>query len=167
MLGSMPSCAAAASMSSLSVSEGVLMSSMTPDDNVIIHTVQRESSHSEVHLETVSLPGMSSPDERSEIFKRNLLRVMAEQGLAAAQLSRMAGLNLRAVKDIEEGRVMSPKLSTVFALSKALNRDPGEMMGLGPRHRINEALAAFLSRYDEADQERFLSALAALSMAPK
>lgn len=93
--------------------------------------------------------------------------VMAEQGLAAAQLSRKAGLNLRAVKDIEEGRVVSPKLSTVFALSKALGRDAGEMMGLGPRHQIIEALALYLSQYDAADQERLLSALAALPAAPK
>ena len=105
--------------------------------------------------------------DESETFRRNLLRIMAERGLKAAQLSKLAGLNPRAVKDIEEGRAASPKMSTVFALAKALDADPAEMMGLGARVRLRRDLVAFLERYDEADQERLLSALAALPQAPR
>lgn len=104
-------------------------------------------------------PGM----EESEIFRVNLLAAMRARGLKAAELSKMAGLNARAVKDIEERRTISPKLSTVFALSKALNEDPAEMMGLGPRQRLNKRLADFLGQYNEVDQERFLSALVLLN----
>lgn len=102
----------------------------------------------------------------SEIFRRNLLAAMAEEGLSAAALSRKAGLNARAVKDIEENRVRSPKLSTVFALSEALNRDPGEMMGLGKRPKVRADLAEYLSQYSEDEQERFLSALNLLPKRP-
>ena len=98
----------------------------------------------------------------SEIFARNLVAAIRETGTNNAELSRKAGLNARAVTDLLE-RVQSPKLSTVFALSRALGRDPGEMMGLGKRANIISGLADFLSQYDEADQERFLSALASLS----
>lgn len=97
-------------------------------------------------------------DENAK-FRDNLLSAMREQGMNAASLSRAAGMNARAVKDIEEGRVRSPKLSTVFALAKALNRDPGEMMGLGPRQKVQSDLADFLSQYSEEDQERLLSAI--------
>jgi len=105
--------------------------------------------------------------EESDVFRRNLLVAMAEKGLSAAELSRKAGLNARAVKDIEERRTVSPKISTVFALSRALDRDPGEMIGLGPRPALNGKLVAFLSRYSEADQERFLAALSLLPLPPR
>lgn len=98
----------------------------------------------------------------SEVFRANLLRLMAERGFKAAELSRRAGLNPRMVKDIEEERVASPKLSTVFALAKALGADPAEMMGLGPRNRLAPNLAEFLSQYDEAEQAQLLQALSAL-----
>ena len=99
----------------------------------------------------------------SEKFRESLLRLMVERGFSAAELSRRAHLNLRAVKDIEERKVQSPKLSTVFALANALGADPAEMMGLGARGHLAPALAKYLSRYPERDQERLLSALAALS----
>ena len=102
----------------------------------------------------------------SEIFRENLLRAMQEQRLTAAELSRLAGLNSRAVKDIEERRVVSPKLSTVFALAKALNRDPGELMGLGRRLAIKAELAEFLSQYSPEDQERLLSAIRSIPTPP-
>lgn len=82
----------------------------------------------------------------------------------AAELSRAAGMNDRAVKDIEEGRALSPKLSTVFALAKALGVDPGELVGLGPRPKIRGDLAAYLSQYSEEDQERLLVAIQALQL---
>jgi transcriptional regulator with XRE-family HTH domain len=104
--------------------------------------------------------------DESEVFRANLLAAVQARGLKAAELSRKAGLNARAVKDIEERRTVSPKLSTAFALARALGEDPGEMMGLGPRVLLRADLAAFLSRYDEADQARLLQALAALPSAP-
>jgi transcriptional regulator with XRE-family HTH domain len=104
--------------------------------------------------------------DESEIFRANLLAAIQARGLTAAELSRKAGLNLRAVKDIEERRTVSPKLSTAFALARALGEDPGEMMGLGPRVRLRSDLTEYLSQYDEADQERLLRALAALPSAP-
>lgn len=99
----------------------------------------------------------------SETFRRALMAVRKDRGISAAELSRAAGLNPRAVKDIEEGRAQSPKLATVFAIAKALNLDPGEMIGLGRRQNITQELADFLARYDEADQERLLAALAAIA----
>lgn len=102
----------------------------------------------------------------SEIFRQNLLRLMAERGLTEAALSKAAGLNARAVTDIREHRTASPKLSTVFALAQALQVDPGELIGLGPRHQLNAELAAFLSQLDQAGQERLLAVLAALPHAP-
>ncbi len=125
---------------------------------MINHILQRETSHSQCELDGVTRLGM----EESEIFRANLLRLMKERDLKAAPLSRKAGLNPRAVKDIEEGRSGSPKLSTVFKLAKALEVDPGEMLGLGPRRKIHPELAAYLEQYDESEQERILQALSFL-----
>lgn len=101
----------------------------------------------------------------SETFRQNLKRIRQEKGYSAAELSRAAGLNARAVTDIEEGRAQSPKLATVFALASALGTDPGEMIGLGPRPKVNQALADFLAQYDAVDQERLLTALRAIAPA--
>ena len=101
--------------------------------------------------------------DESQIFKANLQRIMADKGLKMAPLCRAAGLNLRAVKDIVDARSVSPKLSTVFALARALGEDPGEMMGLGPRVKLRKELADYLSQYDEDAQERILSALRTLA----
>lgn len=137
----------------------VMIGGHDADSNVIFHTLQRESSHSP----DASAPGKTPGMEESEIFRVNLLAAMRAAGLRAAELSKLAKLNARAVKDIEERRTVSHKLSTVFALSKALGRDPAEMMGLGSRPRLNKRLTDFLAQYSEADQERFLSALELLT----
>ena len=125
---------------------------------MIYHTMQREISHSQD-----CFPGGTtlSMDE-SATFRANLLKIMAERDVKAATLSRQAGLNARAVKDIEEGRVQSPKLSTVFAISRALGVDPGEMMGLGPRVTLRRELVEFLQQYSESEQAQILAALSAL-----
>ena len=128
-------------------------------DNVKYHRVQRESSH----LSKGEILPKPSAMTESESFRRNLLRLMSEKGLKAAELSRMAGLNPRAVKDIEEQRVTSPKLSTVMALARALQVDPAAMMGLRPMSKLRPELLSFLAQYDESEQEQLLSALAALS----
>ena len=131
------------------------------DANVIYHTSQAESSHFHMTPEGVNTLHMSE----SETFRASLLRIRQDKGISAAEVSRLAGLNARAVKDIEEGRAQSPKLATVFAIAKALDVDPGEMIGLGPRPQINQELADFLAQYDAKDQERLLVAL--VSIAPQ
>lgn len=131
--------------------------------SVIFHTLQRESSYSQA----LSRCGKFLSMNESEVFRENLLRIIAERGLPEAQVSTDAGLNRRAVTDIRERRTASPKLSTVMALAKALSVDPGELLGLGRRHRLNARLAAFLEQYSEDDQERFLDALAALPRSPR
>lgn len=107
----------------------------------------------------------SLPMDEGKLFRQNLLRLRTEAGVTAAELSRRAGLNVRAVKDIEEGRAQSPKLTTAFALARALGVDPGEMIGLGPRIKVRQDLADFLSQYSEVEQEQILSALSLI--APK
>jgi transcriptional regulator with XRE-family HTH domain len=127
--------------------------------NVIFHTRQAETSH----FPTGRGGGKPLHMDESEVFRANLLSLMAEKGFRAAELSKRAKLNPRAVKDIEENRVVSPKLSTVFALARALGADPAEMMGLGPRSRLVPALEAYLAQYDQSEQERLLQALSALA----
>lgn len=100
--------------------------------------------------------------DESEAFRANLLRIMEERGIKAATLSKMAGLNARAVKDIEEGRAKSPKVSTAFAIARALGEDPGVMLGLGPRVALRPELVAFLQQYDEDEQAQLVTALSAL-----
>lgn len=100
--------------------------------------------------------------KESDFFRASLEQLRRQRGLSAAGLSRLAGLNPRAVTDIEEGRADSPKLSTAFALARALGADPAEMMGLGPRVDLVPELAAYLAQYDESEQEQLLRALSAL-----
>ncbi|MGY6704607.1 helix-turn-helix transcriptional regulator [Roseinatronobacter sp.] len=68
--------------------------------------------------------------DESEVFRRNMLSFMKIRGLSAAGLSRKAGLNPRAVKDIEERRTGSPRLSTVFNLARALEVPVEVLLGL-------------------------------------
>lgn len=102
----------------------------------------------------------------NDTFRRNLIAAIEKDQLKPATLSKRAGLNARAVTDILEERAVSPKLSTVFALAKALGKDPAEMMGLGPRPQLQSELVRFLEQYSPADQERLLAALRALPAMP-
>lgn len=132
------------------------------DCSVIFHTEQRETSHSP----KVQGRGKFLTMDENEIFRENLLRLMAEKGMNEAELSIKAGLNRRAVTDIRERRTQSPKVSTVFKLASALGADPASMLGLGRRYSLNAELAEFLSQYGEDDQARFLAALASLPRLP-
>ncbi len=132
------------------------------DDSEKFLTVQVETSHS--HM--TGQPPMTFIMEIDETFRRRLRQLRLERGYSAAELSRRAKLNVRAVTDIEDGKAQSPKISTAFALAEALGVDPGEMLGLGPRLSLRAELAQFLSQYDEAQQERILAALLALPMRP-
>lgn len=62
------------------------------------------------------------------IFRRNLLRLIKERQTSAAAVSKKAGLNPRAVKDIEEGRTVSTKLSSIVALARALDVSVFELL---------------------------------------
>lgn len=124
--------------------------------------MQYETSHSQ----RFGSHGIYALVQNIDVFRVNLLREMQSKGLKAAQLSRLAGLNPRAVKDLEEGRAASPKLSTVFKLAEALEVDPGELMGLGRRPNLRADLVDFLAQYSEEDQARLLEALASLPRSP-
>lgn len=100
--------------------------------------------------------------DEGQIFIENMLAAMRDQGMTEAELSKKSGLNRRAVTDLREGRVKSPKLSTVFSIAQALNLDPGEMMGLGPRSHVQADLAEYLAQYDKEGQQQILQALRAI-----
>lgn len=134
---------------------------MFESNNEINLILQGETSHYTCGRRGGKRVAMST----AEIFRKNLARVIAEKGMTAAEVSRLAGLNLRAVKDIEEGKSQSPKIDTVTKIAKALGEDPGEMLGWGPRAQINQRLAEFLRERSEDDQEQLLSALIAMTPA--
>jgi len=100
--------------------------------------------------------------DEGEIFIKNLVDAIRADNLNEAELSRKAGLNKRAVTDLREGRVKSPKISTAVKIAKALNRDPAEMMGLAPKHSVAPKVAEYLGRYDEVEQERLLDGILAV-----
>ena len=105
---------------------------------------------------------MADRSKETEHFLRVLRETVEREAIPLATLSRSAGMNPRAVTDLLEGRVQSPKISTVFAIARALSLDPGEMMGLGPRQNVQAELAAYLSQYSEEDQARILAGLRSL-----
>ena len=152
--GATSSAKAALSMSEMS--DDVV--SMIEDDNVKNHIVQGEISH----FPDMGMGRRTLRMDENETFRTNLLRIMAEKQMDAANLSRAAKLNARAVKDIEERRAVSPKLSTVFKLAKALGVDPAELMGLSDRRRLAPELFDYLAQYSEEDQKKLVSALANL-----
>jgi len=78
----------------------------------------------------IGTPPTGVTEDISEIFRANLLRILKERKIAAAAVSRKAGLNHRAVKDIEERRANSPRIVTVFKLAEALDVAPQDLLGL-------------------------------------
>ena len=110
--------------------------------------------------------GMPLGMDESDAFRRNLARIIQERRLKPAQVSVAAGLNRRAVTDLLENRAASPKLSTAYAIAKALNEDLGEMMGLGHSVRLVPELAQLLEQYGPDEQAQLAKALAALPRAP-
>lgn len=95
-----------------------------------------------------------------------MLAEMARQEIDAANLSRKAGLNPRAVKDIEEGRSKSPKLSSVVAIANALGVSVYDMVERPPGEVILPELSEFLAGKSENEQRRILSAIQALQGGP-
>jgi len=80
--------------------------------------------------EIIGVCPQGAAEDRSEVFRTNLLRLLKERKISAAALSRKAGLNIRAVKDIEERRANSPRIVTVFKLAEALDVAPEVLLGL-------------------------------------
>ena len=96
-----------------------------------------------------------------ESFRNRLSHYMTEAGMNAAQLSRRAGLNARAVTDIQQGRIKSPRVQTVMALEAALGLSPGTLLGFGPA-TVSTELQALLHELDEATQQQLLVTLRSL-----
>jgi len=92
-----------------------------------------------------------------ESFRNRLSHYMTEAGMNAAQLSRRAGLNARAVTDIQQ----SPRVQTVMALEAALGLSPGTLLGFGPAN-VSTELQALLHELDEATQQQLLVTLRSL-----
>ncbi|MCM2563268.1 helix-turn-helix transcriptional regulator [Lutimaribacter sp. EGI FJ00013] len=98
-----------------------------------------------------------------EEFRSQLLRIMKEKGLSPHSLSVKAGLNPRAVKDIEERRVKNPRVSTVISLENALDVLPGTLLGISPETNIKGSLLNYLGALSQEDQDKLLDFLRSLS----
>ena len=97
-----------------------------------------------------------------KLFRENLLSQMKAKGLKPAQLSKMAGLNPRAVKDIEEERIKNPRIQTVLALEAAMELPFGKLLGKSI-DEIDSELLSLLGELNEATQKQLLMTLQSLS----
>lgn len=131
-------------------------------DNVKHHNDQVETSHFHGGPRKHKKIGMNI----DEIFRSNLKKLRTEAGMDAKALSLKAKLGERAVKDIEEGRSQSPKLSTAFKLAKALEVDVAVILGISNVAKIRSELVDFLAQYDEDGQAQLLAALSAIPRQP-
>lgn len=130
--------------------------------SVINHTRQDETSHSPSRTGNCIPHAMMA--DVADTLRVRLKQAMEDRGLSASQLSMRAGLNRRAVKDIEEGRAIAPKISTVFALAEALNVPPSYLLGISDIPTdLERQFLALLRQYDEDGQARLLEALRALA----
>lgn len=102
----------------------------------------------------------------NEEFKLRLKAGMISKGMNPASLSIAAGLNRRAVADLLEGQATSPKLSTAFALAKALESSLDELTGQRPQVSIAPKMLELLSQYGRDEQEQLAAAIANLPPAP-
>lgn len=102
----------------------------------------------------------------SDTFREKLKHIRMEKGLDAANLSLAAGLNRRAVTDIETGASKSPTLRTASRLADALGVSLLELTSGESRSDITCEWRNFLSRYDEEDQRKLLAALQSLRGPP-
>ncbi|WP_438991904.1 helix-turn-helix domain-containing protein [Lentibacter sp.] len=87
---------------------------------------------------------------------------MKSKNLKAAQLSKMAGLNPRAVKDIEEERIKNPRIQTVLALEAAMELPFGKLLGKSI-DEVDGELLSLLGELDAATQKQLLMTLQSLS----
>ena len=96
-----------------------------------------------------------------ENFRTNLRLVRTEKGFDAANLSLSAGLNRRAVTDIEIGASKNPTLQTCVKVCNALGVDLSEMIAQ-QRPVLLPELAAYLSQISKKDQQTILAAIECL-----
>lgn len=97
----------------------------------------------------------SATHEIDEIVRHNLMALMRYRGMSAAELSRKAGLNARAVTDIAERRTQSPRVTTVFALASALRVSPEDLFGFSNSIDGTAGLGSGLDeRLDEISQPK-------------
>ena len=111
--------------------------------------------------EIIGVCPQGATEDRSEVFRTNLLRLLKERKLSAAALSRKAGLNMRAVKDIEERRANSPRIVTVFKLAEALDVAPEVLLGLKTCHCARDNCPSAAERFFSSlsgDQRKLLAA---------
>lgn len=110
----------------------------------------------------------------SKYFRANLAQEMQKRGFNASSLSRHAGLNLRAVKDILDGRAQSPRLSTACRLAQALGvplaslLNPTGSMGTNslntsPQSALLLEIEGFLDTLSPEHQERLLESIRLLA----
>lgn len=87
---------------------------------------------------------------------RNIQRLIAEKNTTPAAVNRKAGLNQTGVYEILNGRIRSPKLSTVEKIAAALETTVTDLLSenrpVEARQRILEAF----DRLSPEDQERLL-----------
>lgn len=98
------------------------------------------------------------------LFRENLFRLMGENGLTAAELSKKANLNARAVKDIEEGRSKSPKLSTAKALADALGVSLDYLVMPAASEELAAEANELIEKVDEATVAKVLAAIKILKL---
>ncbi len=133
-----------------------------PNASVKFHTAQGETSRL---LET-PLRRIPHGMDVNDHLRVNIAPLRKARGMTPNDLAREAGINLRGVRDIEEGRSVSPKISTVVSLAKALGVRVSDLIGDEPVDKLRQELVDFLLNYSLEDQERLLVALQAMT-APK
>jgi transcriptional regulator with XRE-family HTH domain len=114
-------------------------------------------------MERVSMPRehLEQAGFDMDAFRKRLAHYMAQEGMNPAKLSKRAGLNARAVTDIQQGRIKSPRVQTVMALENALGLSPGALLGFGPA-TVSAELQELLHELDEATQQQLLVTLRSL-----
>lgn len=104
----------------------------------------------------------NSHNEDNEAFRLNLAKIRKSRGMSRKALALAAGMNKRAVDDIETGVAQSPKLSTALSLAKALDANLMTLLGHRGEHDLIQEWEVFLSKFDEDDQRKYLDAVQSL-----
>lgn len=64
-------------------------------------------------------------------------KVRKEKGLSRIQLSKLSGIPLTTLHDLEEGITINPRILTLFALAAAFQLDISEFIALLQEEKIN------------------------------
>jgi len=133
---------------------------------VKFHILQHDFSHLHKDRQNAKFHIMKTPTtpDIDALFRENLFRLMGENGLTAAELSKKANLNARAVKDIEEGRSKSPKLSTAKALADALGVSLDYLVMPAASEELAAEANELIEKVDEATVAKVLAAIKILKL---